>query len=181
MAAEVFDRLHRTLQHPNRQQPRLATQSIGAWASVRAVQHVIRDHAYLAAVLRCIFGLARLRPPAFQPARLWHGSMPCQRPGKSLKSFKPEPNPSELNMRNGTCQVALEDRLIWASSAHQAKPAEKPALPVGRRGCWLRKMFSYSARMKFDLPQRRREEGCIGLSFSATLRRILICFEGSAQ
>ena len=61
------------------------------------------------------FQPARLRrgslgPPAFQPARLWHGSMPCQRRRKSRKPFKPAPNPSEQNIREGACQVAPNAR-----------------------------------------------------------------------
>jgi hypothetical protein len=48
----------------------------------------------------------KLGPPAFQPARLWRGSMPRQRRRKSRKPFKPKLNPSELDMREGICQVA---------------------------------------------------------------------------
>jgi hypothetical protein len=33
----------------------------------------------------------KLGPPAFQPARLWRGSMPRQRRRKSRKPFKPKP------------------------------------------------------------------------------------------
>ena len=51
-----------------------------------------------------------LGPPAFQPARLRRGSMPRQRRRKSRKPFKPAPNPSEQNIREGACQVAPNAR-----------------------------------------------------------------------
>jgi hypothetical protein len=62
--------------------------------------------------------------------------MPCQRRRKSRKPFKPEPNPSELNIREDTYQVALAARSPDAGiepasgeAGWKAGAPSKPALP----------------------------------------------------
>jgi|GEM_PF-6013265 hypothetical protein len=92
--------------------------------------------------------------------------MPCKRHRKSRKPFKPEPNPSELNMRKWTCQLAPDARSPdVGSSPHQARPSGKPALPRGQSAaCSTSPVLTRLLSMQRRIAAGAHRCGCNGRS-----------------